>query len=103
MRLSHLVVVVSGIGGSVLQRPGSSDVVWSHGRSVLLRALRNPAVLNVDEPLVPVGLLQDIQIVPGWTATPGYTALWNDLARLPGAVADPGGRQSPRGWQSESY
>jgi pimeloyl-ACP methyl ester carboxylesterase len=91
MRLSHLVVVVPGIGGSVLQRPGSSDVVWSHGRSVLLRALRNPAVLNVDEPLVPVGLLQDIQIVPGWTATPGYTALWNDLARLPGAVADPGG------------
>lgn len=91
MRLSHLVVVLPGIGGSVLQDPQSGEVVWSHGRSVLLEALRKPHVLRVDRPLQPIGLLQDIQIMPGWTAVPGYTALWNGLAGLPGAVADPGG------------
>ena len=90
MHLSHLVVVIPGIGGSVLRDPASGEVVWSQGLPTLLSAIRRPEVLDLDRPLEAVGLLQDIQAVPGWTVVPGYSTLWNTLSFLPGAVADRG-------------
>lgn len=88
----RLIVVIPGIGGSSLREPRTGKTVWSHGHLNLLKVLADPGRISVDEHprLEPTGLLQDIQLVPGWTVVNGYTSLWDRLAARPGAVADRG-------------
>lgn len=78
---AHLIVVVPGIGGSVLAPPGQPDrPVWSAGvRDVSL--IRRPERLSLAEypVLEPVGLIKSLRPVPFWTAVHGYDGL---LARL---------------------
>lgn len=74
-RLNHLVIVVPGIGGSVLQTP-SGAARWNEQRRRLLHAAMRPGRLALDaEPaLVPVDLIPDIRLV-GPFVVPGYADL----------------------------
>jgi hypothetical protein len=75
----HLVVVIPGIGGSVLAPPGRpEEPVWSPGLSTV-RLLREPERLGRDEKLVPTGLIDSLKPVPFWTAVHGYDALLKRL------------------------
>jgi hypothetical protein len=77
----HLVVVVPGIGGSVLAPPGRPDEpVWSVGWSDR-GLLRNPELLSLAAApvLEPVGLIRSLRPVPFWTAVPGYEGLLQAL------------------------
>ncbi|PID96864.1 MAG: hypothetical protein CSA84_03655, partial [Actinomycetales bacterium] len=85
-RLSRLVVFIPGIGGSVLADPETGDVVWSHRRRHLARALIDPQSLDPDRPLCATGLLDDVQLLPGWTVMPGYGMAWEQLCGIPGAI-----------------
>lgn len=73
--LSHLVVVVPGIGGSVLQRPDGASL-WDEHRRRLVGAMTRPGRLGLDEfpELIPVDLLPDITVV-GPCVVPGYDRL----------------------------
>jgi hypothetical protein len=74
-RLNHLVIVVPGIGGSVLQTP-SGAARWNEQRRRLLHTAMRPGRLSLDtEPaLVPVDLIPDIRLV-GPFVVPGYADL----------------------------
>jgi hypothetical protein len=73
----HLVVVLPGIGGSVLADPGHPDEpVWS----VRLRdvaVLRDPERLSLAQVpvLEPVALVTSLKVTPFWTAIDGYERL----------------------------
>ena len=86
----HLVVVVPGIGGSVLERSGT--VLWDAGfGSVARLGLAAHRLSLADAPVVrPAGLIRSRAVVPGWTVACGYDRLMAALARLPGAVVDGG-------------
>ncbi|MFE6866129.1 hypothetical protein ACFVFS_06200 [Kitasatospora sp. NPDC057692] len=93
----HLVMVVPGIGGSLLARKGAPErPIWSAAvRDLTL--LHRPQALSVDvnPRLVPVGLVPTRKAVPFWTPVHGYDGLLTRLGALPGAVLDdgtPGGR-----------
>lgn len=89
----HLVVIVPGIGGSVLARPGNVDtIVWDAGFGDIAGLECHPGELSVAEhpELVPVGLIADKRLLPGWTVVHGYDGLLKRLALLPGAVVDEG-------------
>jgi len=89
----HLVVVLPGIGGSVLALPGRPDeLVWSGGLRNAGHVLRHPKALSVEERprLSPVGLISTRKVFGVWTAIPGYDGLLRKLASLPGAVLDDG-------------
>ncbi|HEY5179205.1 MAG TPA: hypothetical protein VIJ07_05440 [Dermatophilaceae bacterium] len=89
----HLVVVLPGIGGSVLALPGRPDeLVWSGGLRNAGHVLRHPEELSVEERprLSPVGLISTRKVFGVWTAIPGYDGLLRKLASLPGAVLDDG-------------
>jgi hypothetical protein len=51
----HLVVIIPGIGGSVLRRP-DGEVVWRAGFGDLLSLPRRAERLSLAETLVPTGL-----------------------------------------------
>src|ERR1022692_2573195 len=97
-RLRHLVVVVPGIGGSVLVTP--ERAVWDGGVVHLAASLLRPSRLDLtDQPkLVPVGLVPKIGFA-GPLALPGYASLVAsiragfrdvrvDTARHDGAIRD---------------
>jgi hypothetical protein len=80
-RLRHLVVVLPGIGGSVLGQPGA-DIARSRARydltgTALTRLVAVPGTLDVERfpDLVPTGLVRDFTaLAPLWTL-PGYQRL----------------------------
>ncbi|MER6444227.1 hypothetical protein DEJ51_00935 [Streptomyces venezuelae] len=74
-RLNHLVVVVPGIGGSVLQTPKGA-ARWDEHRRRFVAAATRPGRLRLDKhpDLVPVGLLPDITLI-GPFVVPGYDRL----------------------------
>ncbi|MCF3180385.1 hypothetical protein IPZ70_10615 [Streptomyces polychromogenes] len=74
-RLKHLVVVVPGIGGSVLQTPEGA-ARWDEHRRRFVAAATRPGRLGLDRhpELVPVGLLPDITLL-GPFVVPGYDGL----------------------------
>jgi hypothetical protein len=86
-----LVVVLPGIGGSVLADE-RGEVVWDAGFGSIWSLLRSPERLSVAESprLRPVGLIRSRQLVPGWTMVHGYEDPIKQLGRLPGAVVAPG-------------
>jgi hypothetical protein len=92
----HLVVVVPGIGGSVLAQSGRrsdpDSVVWDAGFAALARLGTSPRRLSLAESgdVVPAGLVRSRTLLPGWTVLPGYDRLLGALGRMPGAVLDTG-------------
>jgi hypothetical protein len=71
--IRHLVVVVPGIGGSVLESP-SGELLWGKRRRDLVRAPFWPDRLAAGEPVVPVDLLPTISVLP-WMKVAGYDRL----------------------------
>jgi len=86
----HLVVVVPGIGGSVLERAG--DVAWDAGLGSVARLGLAAHRLSLEEApmLRPAGLIRSKAVLPGWTVLCGYDRLMAALSRLPGTVVDEG-------------
>jgi pimeloyl-ACP methyl ester carboxylesterase len=74
-RLRYLVVILPGIGGSVLEAPDGT-VVWGEGKRALARTAIRPERLSLaDSPdLRPVTLIPRTCLV-GWTVIHGYDAL----------------------------
>ena len=78
----RLIVVLPGIGGSVLARPGRpDDVVWDAGKGDIAGVVFRPSQLRLDEAphLEPVGLTESTKFL-GFTLVPGYERLLNHLA-----------------------
>ncbi|MFF8596969.1 esterase/lipase family protein [Streptomyces sp. NPDC015220] len=94
MGRKHLVYVLPGIGGSVLERPEEggkpAKVVWDAGFGDIAGLLAKPRRLTVDEPLRATGLIHSKRLLPGWTVVPGYERLVANLQALPGTVIDTG-------------
>ena len=90
MARKHLVVVVPGIGGSVLERSG--EAVWDAGLGSVARLGLAAGRLSLAEApaLRPAGLIRSRAVVPGWTVVCGYDRLMASLGALPGAVVDDG-------------
>ncbi len=99
-RLAHLVVVVPGIGGSVL-RTAAGAARWDEHRRRLAGAATRPRRLGLDTSpdLVPVGLMPDITLV-GPVVVPGYDRLVRKLGNrfddVRVDVARPGARPDTR-------
>lgn len=88
--MRHLVVVVPGIGGSVLA--DGAGVVWDAGIGDIAGLVLRPARLDLGSVpgLTPQGLVRSRTWFPGWTVVHGYQGLMASLAGLPGAVVDGG-------------
>jgi pimeloyl-ACP methyl ester carboxylesterase len=77
----HLVVVLPGIGGSVLARPGRpEDMVWDAGKGDIADLVLRPDQLSLAEAphLEPVGLTESTKFL-GFTVVPGYERLLTQL------------------------
>jgi hypothetical protein len=86
--LRHLVVVVPGIGGSVLETADGTPV-WGQGRTELARGIQDPARLSLAETpeLIPAGLLHTITVVPPFPfGVHGYDRLLAGIERDAGPV-----------------
>ncbi|GAA1387818.1 hypothetical protein GCM10009661_75130 [Catellatospora chokoriensis] len=91
----HLVYVLPGIGGSVLERRPEDglkqpETVWDAGFCDIADLLSRPRRLSMDEPLRAVGLIGSKRLLPGWTVVRGYERLVANLQALPGTVIDVG-------------
>ncbi|MEV4049635.1 hypothetical protein AB0J55_00470 [Amycolatopsis sp. NPDC049688] len=73
MSLTHLLVIVPGIGGSVLEQHDGRPV-WGQNLSGTIRAAFAPAQMAMLEPVVPVGLLPSMGVLP-WMKVAGYDRL----------------------------
>jgi hypothetical protein len=94
----HLIVVVPGIGGSVLVDPNDeSRAVWSAGPRNIGDILRRPERLSIGEyaELRARGLTRSLKAFGIWTAITGYEGLLDSLSRLPGARLDRGEQPEP--------
>ena len=80
-----LIVVVPGIGGSVLAEPGGGSPVWDAGPGDVMGLVRHPQELGRDRQLEPVGLTRSTKLL-GFTIVPGYEDLMQGLSSL--GVAD---------------
>jgi hypothetical protein len=79
-----LIVVLPGIGGSVLARPGEPErVVWDAGKGDVLDLVARPARMSLAEwpVLEPVGLTKSTKLL-GFTIVPRYERLLAQLAGL---------------------
>ncbi|MFD0349775.1 hypothetical protein ACFQ0M_34635 [Kitasatospora aburaviensis] len=98
MARRHLVYVLPGIGGSVLERPGtgkrSGEAVWDAGLVDVAGLLTRPDRLSVDQPLRPTGVIRSRRLLPGWTVVPGYERLIDALGALPDVRLD---KETPTG------
>ncbi|MFI1047514.1 hypothetical protein ACH4U3_17215 [Streptomyces griseoruber] len=101
MTVTHLVVVVPGIGGSVLERTradGRPVRVWDAGVGGIGGLLLRPGRLSLaeEERLRPVGLITSKHLLPGWTVVHGYEGLVAGIGRsVPGARIDLGHPERP--------
>jgi hypothetical protein len=73
----HLIVIVPGIGGSVLE-DRAGHLVWGQRRPTMARALFQPERMDISQSLVPVDLLPTISVLP-WKKVPGYDRLVQQL------------------------
>lgn len=92
----HLLVVVPGIGGSVLAQPGrSDDVVWDAGKCNIADLVLRPDRMSLDETpnLKPIGLTRSTKFL-GFTVVPGYERLLKQLESF-GRVDRRGDPQHP--------
>jgi hypothetical protein len=90
MARKHLVYVLPGIGGSVLERPGVGGkrpkTVWDAGVGDITGLLLRPERLGIEEPLRATGLIQSKRLFPGWTVVSGYEGLVQGITALPGVT-----------------
>lgn len=92
----HLVIVLPGIGGSVLAEPGRLDApLWDAGVGSVVDILTNPRELDIDRELVPVGLIKSLKLFGVWTPIRGYDGLLTALGRLPNGVVHGGHPDEP--------
>jgi len=93
-RLRHLIVVLPGIGGSILSRGDAH--VWDATPANALHRLVDPSHLAVadDDGVEATGLAGPFGVVPFWMPFPGYHRLLKMLASpfSPGPVVDDGSR-----------
>lgn len=87
----HLVVVIPGIGGSVLVDAAGQEA-WSVRPNSLADLLRRPEQLSIEvnPELTPRGLITSLKPLPMWTVIPGYEKVLRQLGRLEDAVVDDG-------------
>lgn len=85
-RLAHLVVVVPGIGGSVLEGPAGSGADLGGGGYALTvgglaRTVFDPGRMDLDRwpELVPTGLVRELALLPPLLTLPGYGRLYQLL------------------------
>lgn len=80
-RLRHLIVVLPGIGGSVLTRNG--EVLWDGTLSGAVSRMIDPEPLhgNVDG-IEAVATIRTASVTPFWTPIHGYDGLLTNLVRL---------------------
>jgi len=71
--LTHLLVIVPGVGGSVLQRADGRPL-WGQSLPRMARSVFDPSGLVMSEPVVPVGLLPTMSVLP-WIKVAGYDRL----------------------------
>lgn len=91
-----LIVVLPGIGGSVLVRPGSArDVVWDSGPGDIAGLAFRPDRMSVEEEphLEPLGLTESTKFL-GFTVVPGYERLLGQLAEF-GVIDSRGDPEHP--------
>lgn len=92
-RLNHLIMVIPGLGGSVLRR--NQNVVWNATIRSALARLARPGLLALDLPEVEAdGLAGPFGINPFWAPFPGYDRLITMLSSpyRPGSNIDRGQR-----------
>jgi hypothetical protein len=77
--LQHLVVVIPGIGGSVLRPPGAGTGGWETGRRGLGRVLLRPSELRLDRELVATELITTCRVFPPFFTIDGYQERRNQL------------------------
>ena len=77
MSLTHLLVIVPGIGGSVLEGVDGRPV-WGQSVPSMARRAFAPHELAISEPVVPVGLLPTVSVLP-WMKVAGYDRLVQHL------------------------
>ncbi|MDQ3989070.1 MAG: hypothetical protein M3291_07715 [Actinomycetota bacterium] len=79
-----LIVVLPGIGGSVLARPGGAhDVVWDAGPGDIAGLVFRSDRMSVGEAphLEPLGLTESTKFL-GFTVVPGYERLLGQLSEF---------------------
>ncbi|MGH3615869.1 MAG: hypothetical protein ACRDRK_25395, partial [Pseudonocardia sp.] len=76
--LRHLVVVVPGIGGSVLTAPDGTPA-WDVRLRSLAHAVVDPAVLDIDRELTATRLVDTLTVFKPWLVVPGYDGLTHRL------------------------
>jgi hypothetical protein len=92
----HLVVLLPGIGGSVLEHLDGTTA-WDAGFGGIAGLVRDAARLSLAESptLRPVGLIRSRRLLPGWTVIHGYEKVVKGLRDLPGAIVAPGRPDDP--------
>jgi len=82
------VVVIPGVGGSVLETAAGLPV-WGHGLPGLVQPLVDPKLLSLAEhPILrPTGLLPSTRVLP-WKTVPGYDGLVRQLVNTFGLGTD---------------
>jgi len=88
--LQYLIVVVPGIGGSVLAEPDGTSA-WDLKSGHIGRAFVGPDRLSSGRELVPVRLVDDLVVLRPWLVVSGYGRLTQMVRRQVGAglrVAD---------------
>lgn len=76
--LRHLVVVVPGIGGSVLAAPDGRSA-WDLSVGEVARAMIDPESVALDRELVATRLVDDLVVLRPWLVVPGYGMLTHHL------------------------
>jgi Lecithin:cholesterol acyltransferase len=76
--LRHLVVVVPGIGGSVLTAPDGTSA-WDVRVRALTHVVIDPGVLDIDREMVVTGLVDTLTVLRPWLVVPGYDGLTRRL------------------------
>lgn len=87
--MRHLVVVIPGIGGSVLSTapPGQGgEIVWDAGMGDIAGLLFRPQRLHLDaQPLLyGAGLISTKKALRRWAVVRGYDGLWSRLVHFAG-------------------
>jgi hypothetical protein len=85
----HLVVVLPGIGGSVLARPGRcEDVVWDAGKGDIADLVLRPGRMSVAEwpRLEPIGLTASTKLL-GFTVVPATSGCLSSRSRSASSTA----------------
>jgi hypothetical protein len=76
--LRHVVVVVPGIGGSVLSGLDGCSA-WDLTARAVTHAVIDPGVLDIDRELVATGLVDTLTVFRPWLVVPGYDGLTQHL------------------------